>query len=368
MSPFSAEIIKWYQENKRDLPWRHTRDPYVIWLSEVILQQTRVDQGRPYFERFVEQFPTVEDFAHASEDEILRLWQGLGYYSRARNMHLAAKMVVKDFQGQFPKDYRTLLQLKGIGEYTASAIASFAADEARAVLDGNVFRVLSRYFGIATPINSSAGKKEFQSLAQEVLDENHPALHNQAIMEFGALHCTPKKPVCSSCPLRFSCVALATDVVSELPVKLKPKPARIRIFHYLLIRQGDQILMNKRGPGDIWQNLYELPLIEDTTALHIAPTPRSMDPPHVTIGPPGSAHFYAQLHQYFGPNAQAILLEGPVKHVLSHQHLYAYFWSVQVSVSEIKKKAAWNYVNTKELNTLAKPKLIVSFLERAIIN
>lgn len=368
MSPFSVEIIKWYQENKRDLPWRHTRDPYVIWLSEIILQQTRVDQGRPYFERFLEQYPKVEDFANASEDEILRLWQGLGYYSRARNMHLAAKTVMEHHQGQFPKDYQALLQLKGVGDYTASAISSFAADEGRAVLDGNVFRVLSRYFGIATPINSSAGKKEFQSLAQEVLDEKHPGLHNQAMMEFGALHCTPQKPACPSCPLRLSCAALTADAVDELPVKLKSKPARRRIFHYLLVRRGDQILMNKRGPGDIWQNLYELPLIEDMPTPPIDPSPHSVDPSHVTMDLPGSAHFYAQLHRYFGPNAQSTLLEGPVKHVLSHQHLYAYFWSIEVSPSEIQKKAGWNYVDTKELNTLAKPKLIVSFLERAIIN
>ncbi|HZH54076.1 MAG TPA: A/G-specific adenine glycosylase [Sphingobacteriaceae bacterium] len=366
MSPFSAEIVRWYQENKRDLPWRHTRDPYVIWLSEIILQQTRVDQGRPYFERFLEQYPTVQAFSQASEDEILRLWQGLGYYSRARNMHRAAKQVMEHYQGQFPTAYHELLQLKGIGEYTASAISSFAADEARAVLDGNVFRVLSRYFGVDTPINSGAGKKVFQALAQEVLSENQPGLHNQAMMEFGALHCTPKKPDCLNCPLRLGCVAWENGTVGELPVKLKAKPARRRIFHYLLIRDGDRILMNKRGAGDIWQNLYEFPLIEEISLIEESPSV-SMDPTS-SAAQPGSEKFFAELAQYVGPHAEISLLEGPIKHVLSHQHLFAYFWSVRVLPSEIKKKAGWDYVDTKELNTLAKPKLIVSFLERAIIN
>lgn len=361
MSTFSEQIIHWYQQNKRDLPWRHTRDPYVIWLSEVILQQTRVDQGLPYFHRFLERFPRVEDFAGASEDEILRLWQGLGYYSRARNMHQAAKTVLREHHGRFPSHYTQLLQLKGVGEYTAAAIASFAADEAQAVVDGNVFRVLSRYFGIATPINSSAGKKEFGALAQEVLNKKSPGLHNQAMMEFGALHCTPKKSACFTCPLRLSCTALATDQVNELPVKLKSKPPRHRIFHYLLYRQGDQVLVNKRGPGDIWQNLYELPLIEDLVPTEISALP-------VTKLGPGSDHFYSQVDQYFGPNAQVTLLEGPVKHVLSHQHIRAFLWSIHVSPSDIQKKDGWNYVDTKDLDTLAKPKLIVSLLEGVIID
>lgn len=343
---FSKEIIAWYNQHKRDLPWRHTTEPYVIWLSEVILQQTRVEQGLPYFDRFFSHYPNVASFAAASEDEILLHWQGLGYYSRARNMHSAAKAVVAEFDGVFPNRYDDLIKLKGIGEYTASAIASFAANEPRAVVDGNVFRVLARYFGIDEPINSTRGRKTFLRLAQELLDVNRPGLYNQAIMEFGALQCKPKKSDCGNCVLRLDCRALKQGRVNQLPVKLKGKASRNRYFNYFVVEDGNRILMNKRGAGDIWESLYELPLVETSRSMELYEL--AMDDAVVT---------------YFGPNAGLRLLGGPVKHVLSHQNLFAQFIAVDQHEGFNDKKKEWGYVFIKDLATLAKPKLIYSFLK-----
>lgn len=343
---FSNEIIAWYNQHKRDLPWRHTADPYVIWLSEVILQQTRVEQGLPYFDRFLSHYPDVVSFAAAPEGEILRHWQGLGYYSRARNMHSAAKAVVAEHSGVFPNRYDDLIKLKGVGEYTAAAIASFAANEARAVVDGNVFRVLARYFGIDEPINSTRGKKTFLKLAQELLDGACPGLYNQAIMEFGALQCKPKNPDCGNCVLRLGCQALNDGRVKQLPVKLKGKASRNRYFNYFVVEDGGRILINKRGQGDIWEGLYELPLIE---------TPRCMALPELAMNEAVVAHF--------GPSADFRLLGGPVKHVLSHQNLFAQFIAVDRHDGFNGKKMEWSYVFIKDLGILAKPKLIYSFLE-----
>jgi len=266
---FSKDIITWYNQHKRDLPWRHTTDPYVIWLSEIILQQTRVEQGRPYFDRFLSHFPDVASFASASEGDILLHWQGLGYYSRARNMHSAAKAVVAGHGGVFPSSYDDLIKLKGIGEYTASAIASFSANEARAVVDGNVFRVLARYFGIDAAINSTSGRKIFLQVARELLDDSHPGLYNQAIMEFGALQCKPKNPDCGNCVLRLDCRALEEGTVNQLPVKRKGKASRNRHFNYSAVADGDGILMNKRSRDDIWESLYELTLIKTSKHMDI---------------------------------------------------------------------------------------------------
>ncbi|MGV3764034.1 A/G-specific adenine glycosylase [Parapedobacter sp.] len=343
---FSNDIITWYNQHKRDLPWRHTTDPYVIWLSEVILQQTRVAQGLPYFHRFVSHFPDVASFASASEGEILRHWQGLGYYSRARNMHRAAKAVVADHDGVFPSSYDDLIKLKGIGEYTASAIASFSANEPRAVVDGNVFRVLARYFGIDEPINSTGGRKVFLRLAQELLDSSRPGLYNQAIMEFGALQCKPNNPDCGNCVLRLECQAWKENRVKELPVKLKGKASRNRYFNYFVVENGDRILMNKRGRGDIWESLYELPLIETTHRMDLA----ELAAEEAVIA-------------HFGPNAGLRQLGRPVKHVLSHQNLHAQFIAVDGHEGLNDKKIAWSYVFIKDLGTLAKPQLIYSFLK-----
>lgn len=370
---FSKEIIRWYQENKRDLPWRGTRDPYVIWMSEVILQQTRVDQGLPYFYRFLERFPDVGSFAEATEDEILRLWQGLGYYSRARNMHYAARQVMHEYQGRFPSDYNSLIKLKGVGEYTAAAVASFAGGEPKAVVDGNVFRLLARYFGVDTPINSGRGKKEFQRIADELIDRLHPGLYNQAIMEFGSQQCKPQNPDCGLCVLQSDCQARVQGKVDTLPVKQRAKPSRNRYFNYLMVQEGNLLLMNKRGSGDIWENLYELPLLETDQPVLPHYQPHSLNSLQesgilkgtVDLLPEDSGYreFAAAIKKYFGPQASLTYLEGPVKHVLSHQNLYAVFWSVTDYTPEFEKKVSWNYVDIKQLNNLAKPKLIFSFLE-----
>lgn len=343
---FSSDIITWYSRYKRDLPWRHTADPYTIWLSEVILQQTRVAQGLPYFHRFLSHYPDVGSFAAAPESEILRHWQGLGYYSRARNMHRAARAVVTEHGGIFPKRYDDLIKLTGIGEYTASAIASFAANEPRAVVDGNVFRVLSRYFGIDEPINSTGGRKTFVRLAGELLDNSQPGLYNQAIMEFGALQCKPKSPDCGNCVLRLDCRAVQEGRVNQLPTKLKGKASRNRYFNYFVVEDCGRILMNKRGQGDIWEGLYELPLVETTHPVALHELMRN-----------------ETVVECFGPEAGFRLLADNVKHVLSHQNLFAQFIAVAQHSGVDNKKMDWHYVFIKDLGTLAKPKLIYSFLE-----
>lgn len=342
---FSDRILAWYQSHKRPLPWRETKNPYVIWLSEIILQQTRVEQGLPYFLRFVEEFPNVTNFARASEDRILRLWQGLGYYSRARNMHKASKLVLEEFSGVFPTQFQDLLRLPGVGEYTAAAISSFAANQPHAVLDGNVFRVLSRYFGIEEPINSTAGKKIFTQLADELLDRQHPGEYNQAIMDFGALQCKPKSPDCSVCPLLIDCEAYKTNRQDELPKKLKGKKSKDRYFHYFLIEQDGQVLMSQRGEGDVWANLYEFPMIE--SAVH-------MDAQEIQDLPEFQGLF---------KDAAPVLIGDVRKHVLSHQNIYARFYKLDVENVELAKKSHWNYFLSENLDKLAKHKLISSFIE-----
>jgi len=347
---FSEEIIAWYHRHKRDLPWRHTSDPYVIWLSEIILQQTRVEQGLPYFQRFIEMFPNVRLLAEADEGTVLRLWEGLGYYSRARNMHQTAKMVMENFEGVFPSRFDQLITLKGIGEYTAAAISSFSANEAKAVVDGNVFRVLARYFGDGTPINSTKGKKIFGQLANELLDSKNPAIHNQALMEFGALQCRPKNPCCEICPLFLGCVARKENKVPLLPVKRKGGKSKNRFFYYFIIREGDKLALRKRGPKDIWENMYEFPMIEHTEALsldQLKKLPIFVD--------------------WFGEKATLTVLSKPPKHLLSHQQIFATFIQVEDIAPNDNKKDLWNYVFTKDLDTLAKPKLIFTFIRDYII-
>lgn len=264
---FSNLLKDWYALHKRDLPWRDINDPYRIWLSEVILQQTRVEQGLPYYQAFVENFPTVQDLANASQEQVLKLWQGLGYYSRARNLHTAAQQVV-NLGGFFPKSYNELLTLKGVGDYTAAAIASFAFNEAVPVVDGNVYRVLSRIYGIATPINSTQGIKEFKSLSTKLLDTKNPALHNQAIMEYGATHCKPANPFCNTCVFSHECIALLQNRITDLPVKLKSKPVIHLHFHYLVVvTPQHKTLLVKRAQQGIWAGLYEFPFIEDSQTL-----------------------------------------------------------------------------------------------------
>lgn len=256
------KLINWYRENKRELPWRNTTDPYKIWLSEIILQQTRVQQGLPYYEKFTNQFPTINDLADASEQDLLLLWQGLGYYSRARNMHYTAKMIVDKYNGNFPENHNEILALKGVGEYTAAAIASFAFDKAYPVLDGNVFRFISRLFGIEKPIDTSTGKKEITNALDLIFNTQKPALFNQAIMEFGATHCTPKKPKCDTCIFNMQCEALGSKKVMSIPVK-KGKTKILQVNHtYMCFIHDNKTYIEKRTAG-IWKNLYQFPLIEE---------------------------------------------------------------------------------------------------------
>ncbi len=313
---FSDEIINWYLANKRDLPWRDTQNPYRIWLSEVILQQTRVAQGMPYYFKFVDKYPTVAELANAPEDDILKLWQGLGYYSRARNMHAAAKTIVDEYAGEFPKTYTEILKLKGIGKYTAAAIASIAYKEPVAVVDGNVYRVLSRYFGIDEPIDGSKGQKLFSDLANELLDRQQPDNFNQAMMEFGALYCTPKSPNCNACIFSTTCKARIDGTVAQLPVKAKKTAVKKRYFNYLFFDKPQAAFLQKRPMGDIWANLYELPLLE--TETEVANKELLSELPEYKN--------YAQSH-----NIKFLKKAFAVTHKLSHRDIYATFWHIGVT-------------------------------------
>lgn len=315
ISDIAPVLIAWYEENKRELPWRETTDPYLIWISEIILQQTRVAQGFDYFNRFVARFPDVESLAAAKEDEVLKYWQGLGYYSRARNLHVAARDIMTRFGGRFPENHCDVLSLKGIGEYTAAAICSFAWRQPRAVVDGNVYRVLSRLFAIDTPVDSGAGKKEFAALAAELLDREHPDLYNQAIMDFGALQCVPKSPACGQCPFRENCMAYAKRDVEKFPVKEGKTVVKARYFNYLHIRCGNQVLLSQRKEKDIWQNLYEFPLIETEQPEDLVMLQQEK----------------AYREVFAGAGEVRILrtVEMP-KHVLSHRIIYARFYEIEV--------------------------------------
>ncbi len=313
---FANSLTQWYLKNKRDLPWRNTKDPYLIWLSEIMLQQTRVAQGTPYYYAFKEAFPTVFDLANASEEQVLKLWQGLGYYSRARNLHKTAQYVAVELNGEFPKTYNELLKLKGVGSYTAAAIASFSFNEDVPVVDGNVFRVLSRYFDIETDIASSSAKKEFTELAKELLPKNNSAVFNQAIMEFGALQCVPQNPNCNQCVLNSGCLALQKKKVQLLPIKSKKLKVTNRYFNYLVFSDTiNKTMIQKRSKKGIWHNLYEFPLIESLQVLE-------------------SEDFQIQLHQQNFIDNGIISFEEfnsiSRVHKLSHQHLYIKFWKVNV--------------------------------------
>ena len=311
MNFFADKIIGWYEENKRDLPWRNTKDPYKIWISEIILQQTRVVQGYDYYCRFMEHFPDVDTLARASEDEVMKCWQGLGYYSRARNLHAAAKVIAE--KGSFPTTYEEVRALKGVGDYTAAAICSFAYDLPYAVVDGNVYRGLSRWMGVEEPIDTGAGKKLFASLAGEMLDKNRPALYNQAIMDFGALQCVPSSPSCLFCPLADSCVALQKNWVDRLPRKERKTKVLDRYFSYIYVRAGAYTYIKKRAAGDIWQNLYEFPLIE--TAKEVGEEELLSLPEFQTLL--GSAEI---------ESFRVVCPE--IKHVLSHRVIHARCYEV----------------------------------------
>ena len=342
---FSEKIVEWYHENKRGLPWRDTKDPYYIWLSEIILQQTRVNQGLPYYLRFIEKYPNVHLLAAAAEDEVLRLWQGLGYYSRARNLHKCAKTVVELHSGVFPKDYKELLSLPGVGEYTAAAIASFAFREPVAVVDGNVFRVLSRVFGIDTPINSPQGKNEFRQLANELIDHKAPDLHNQALMEFGATCCTPVAPDCAHCVLQDRCFAFAKSLQGVLPVKTKSKPSKNRYFYYLVFQQGDSLLMKKRTGKDIWLGLYDFPLLEYRKPV----TGKLLTQDLEKAG-------------YKLSSANTITMSDTYKHVLTHQNIFCKFVLLKPRGKTKLGKPETQFYTFSQISALPKPILINRFL------
>ncbi|WP_396198011.1 A/G-specific adenine glycosylase [Flavobacterium sp.] len=345
---FSNAVIKWYQQNKRDLPWRNTQNPYHIWLSEIMLQQTRVAQGLPFFNAFVAAFPTVFDLAQAEEEQVLKLWQGLGYYSRARNLHTTAKLVATEYQGNFPPNYTELLRLKGVGEYTAAAIASFAYNEPVAVLDGNVFRVLSRYFNVELDISEGKNKKEFQKLAQEILPKDKAALYNQAIMEFGALQCVPKNPNCDACILATSCAGLQHKKVGQLPVKSKKTKVTNRYFNYLIVQDlDDNFVVQKREGKGIWENLYEFTLVETQELID----------ENQFIDQLKTTHFFGQV-----ATDVCVLSSEVLQHKLSHQHLYIRFYRVKL-VQKIPQAKP-----LEEIQKLPFPIVIHNFMQSACFN
>ncbi|MFB9055380.1 A/G-specific adenine glycosylase [Mariniflexile ostreae] len=340
---FSKTLIAWYSNNKRDLPWRKTIAPYYIWLSEIILQQTQVKQGLPYYERFVRDYPTVFDLANAPESAVLKLWQGLGYYSRARNLHATAQYIAHELNGCFPNNYTDLLKLKGVGDYTASAIASICFNEVTAVVDGNVYRVLSRYFGVDTPINSPKGAKAFKQLAQTLIDKARPAEFNQAIMEFGAIQCRPKNPDCESCPFAKGCVAFNTQAIAVLPVKIKSAKPKKKHFNFLvLISKNHKTLLEKRKGKGIWQNLYQFPLIETKKDLDYNAFKDLVDDHSAVKGKSFELSLYNEVL---------------VVHKLSHQHLYTRFWIVTTD-DEVE-----NAIPISTVKDYAVPILIGNFLE-----
>ncbi len=324
------------------MPWRNTKDPYRIWLSEIILQQTRVAQGLPYYERFIEAFPTVNDLAAASEEEVLKLWQGLGYYSRGRNLHFTAQYITHELQGVFPSTYKELLKLKGIGDYTASAIASICFDRPTAVVDGNVYRVLSRIYGINTPINSTQGIKEFKALAQELIDKDQPANFNQAIMEFGAIQCKPQNPYCLHCVFQEECVAFRQNKIKKLPVKIKKTNIKKRYLNYLVfISKDDKTVLRQRTGKGIWQGLYEFPVVEmddEGDRFRESESFKKQLEPHIIID--------IKKHN-----------DTPIVHKLSHQHLFTTFWIVEVE--SLDKES----IPMAEIKSLPVPVLISKFID-----
>jgi A/G-specific adenine glycosylase len=339
---FKNKLISWYSIHKRELPWRETKNPYYIWLSEIILQQTQVKQGLPYYNAFITKYPTVFDLANASEESVLKLWQGLGYYSRARNLHTTAKYIANDLEGVFPNSYKDLIKLKGVGDYTASAVASIAFNEVEAVVDGNVYRVLARYFGINTAINSTIGIKEFKTLATKLIDEEQPATYNQAIMEFGARQCKPKSPYCDVCPIKDGCVSLQKNLINTLPVKLKKTKVTTKYFNFLVcIDKDKKILFEKRVNKGIWLNLYQFPLIESEKSLSV-----------------NEFHLLNLENSFSEPAGFDYSLYNEVDkiHKLSHQHLHTKFWIIEVDQSLEKG------ISINDLNKYPAPVLISEFI------
>ena len=344
---FSSNLLEWDKTiNLREMPWKYERDPYKIWISEIILQQTRVAQGKDYYERFIKEFPDVHSLAIAPENKVFKLWEGLGYYSRCKNLIASAKFIDTNLNGKFPETYESLLELKGIGPYTASAIASFAYNLPHAVLDGNVFRVLARYFGMDTPINSQQGKKMYAAKAKDLLANNNPATYNQAIMDFGAIICKPASPLCSQCPLQNGCVAYQTNLVSKLPVNEKRIIKRKRYFHFLVVEYEGKIYVRKRSEKDIWQNLYEFLLIESTSILNERELLAN-----------------EKFKNWFKGNQFEIIHKSDLlKQTLTHQIINGRFFCIH-TLQPIKTVPDYELVKPEQLSSLPFPKFITSFLK-----
>ena len=350
---FTKNLMQWFATNHRPLPWKGEKDPYLIWLSEIILQQTRVEQGLPYFEKFKDKYPTVKDLALAPEDEIMKMWEGLGYYSRARNLHAAAKYIAHKLDGIFPNTYTGLCDLKGVGPYTAAAIASFAYGLPYAVVDGNVYRVLSRYFGIEEPIDTTTGKRLIANMAQELLDKTQAANFNQAIMDFGATHCTPALPSCERCIMQNECIAFQSKSVDKLPIKSKKLQRRQRFFNYLILNWNGHVFIHKRTAKDIWQNLYEFPLIETATLVE------------------NSSFLERQpLWQAWmdGKNITFEQASEPIKQELTHQRIIARFWEITVSgVDTFENSNEWTAIKRENVGDYAFPKVIDTYLRQKFL-
>ncbi len=350
MNFFNSPVHSWYSLYKRDLPWRNTRNPYLIWLSEIILQQTRIDQGLAYYSRFADEFPTISALADASEDQILKLWQGLGYYSRARNLHFTAKFIQLNYNGIFPEDYDAIRSLKGIGEYTAAAIASISFNLEYPTVDGNVFRVLSRFFGIPEPIDTSTGKKIFNELAKELIIGTDPGMHNQAIMEFGALQCTPKNPDCNQCPLNQRCFAFLNQKIAELPVKQNKTKQRDRYFNYLVLSCNSHTWLRKRVGNDIWKNLFEFPIIETDNEISIEELITQTE--------------FQKLVSIANQSVIKNVSDWKI-HILSHQRIHYRFVRVQLT-DEIHVTTDLIRVNKEDIFNFAVPKLLETYLNEYV--
>ena len=343
---FSKILLDWYDPDSRPMPWKAEKDPYLVWLSEIILQQTRVEQGLPYFNKFKENYPTVNDLAEAPEDELMKLWEGLGYYSRARNLHFSAKLIANEFNGKFPSDYNAILKLKGVGPYTAAAIASFAFGLPHAVVDGNVFRVLSRIFGIDDPIDSSAGKKKFELLANQLLDKKNPSVYNQAIIDFGAIQCSPKSPDCGTCPFQKHCFAFQNDRIQDFPVKSKKLVKKTRFFNYLILNNRDNVSIRKRNNKDIWRNLYEFPLIESTELISIQDLTK-----------------LPEFNNLAGEDFEILHFSKPIIQNLTHQKIISRFVEIKLRNNVVDKNVDYKIVSRKELNKFAFSKNIDWYLK-----
>ena len=331
---FSLVLIKWYNLNKRNLPWRNTVDPYKIWISEIILQQTRVEQGLPYYNKFILNFPNIIKLSQAKEDKVLKLWQGLGYYSRARNLHFTSKYITDKLNGEFPKNYDGLIKLKGVGKYTASAISSFAYNEKKAVLDGNVFRVLSRYFGVFDPIDSTLGLKLFEEISFKNLPIKNIDTYNQSIMEFGALQCKPSSPNCELCPLNFNCWAFLNNKISSLPVKNKKIIKKERFFNFIVLANEKFVFIEKRIKNDIWKNLYQFPLFEDSD-LNFKPAKDLV-------------------------KNGVLLKKTKIKHILTHQRLNVVFW--HYNVNKLEKNKKYKTIEIKKIDQYPVPKIVENYI------